>query len=139
MNSILATQNGSTSGCLDFESLKTRCLGRVDLVQRLLEKFNSTVDGDISLLEQAVTVRDWPRAASLAHRIRGSSLSVSAIPLAECSYEVERSALTMASVDAPQRDDDCLMLEVLIAELRMEYQAVCDASDAIAKGANRGQ
>lgn len=139
MSSTLARPNGSAPRSLDFESLNTRCFGRVDLVRRVLEVFHSTVDSDIALLGQAITGREWREAARLAHRVKGSSLSVSASQLAEFSQQLERCAMNVAGGQTPQETDELLVVETLLAELREEYESVGEAIHTITGGIRRGQ
>jgi HPt (histidine-containing phosphotransfer) domain-containing protein len=63
---------------LDFESLKARCLGNLDLVERVLNKFTSQLDADLERLEQALLAHDTSAFASVAHRIKGMSANVEA-------------------------------------------------------------
>jgi HPt (histidine-containing phosphotransfer) domain-containing protein len=139
MSSTLARLNGLAPRSLDFESLNSRCFGRVDLVRRVLEVFHSTVDSDIALLEQAITAREWREAAKVAHRVKGSSLSVSASQLAEFSQQLERCAMNVAGGQTPQEADDLFVLESLLAELRVEYESVGEAIHTITRGTNCGQ
>ncbi|MGN6548018.1 MAG: Hpt domain-containing protein [Aureliella sp.] len=137
MSSTLAMPNGSAPRSLDFESLERRCFGRVDLVHRVLELFHSTAQSDIGLLEQAIAAHNWREAARLAHRVKGSSLSVSASQLAEYSQQLERCANSVAARQSAEGAEDLLALQTLLADLRMEYESVDEAICKITRGTRR--
>ena len=140
MSSFVAISDKSTSRCLDMESLQRRCLGRVDLANRVLEKFRVTVEDDMALLEQALSARNLQEVARVAHRVKGSSLSVSACNLAEFSHRLECQALTAATTAVPQCAenhaalDSLHTLEALWCELHSEYLSVSKLTAPIAEG-----
>lgn len=78
---------------LDFEDLKARCLGNLDLVERVLTKFTGQLDRDLDELEGAIRASDLPMAAQLAHRIKGIAASVAARPLFASAAVTEESAM----------------------------------------------
>lgn len=131
MSSTLAMPHGSAPRTLDFEALKRRCFGRLDLVRRVLEVFRSTAESDIALLAQAIADRNWQEAARLAHRVKGSSLSVSASQLAEYSQQLERCATSVAGGQAADDMQELLLLETLLTDLRLEYASVGEAIQKI--------
>lgn len=131
MSSILDTHDRSLAECLDLESLMERCLGRPDFVGRLLNAFNSTVDSELAELERAIGGRDGTVAAKLAHRVRGSSLSVSAVKAAETAYDLEQCALRVAASQAAGATDAWGLLEELVSQLRSECQAIASVTRAM--------
>lgn len=78
---------------IDLEALKERCLGNLNLVERVLAKFTGQVDADLDELEQAITNQDATKAAQLAHRIKGIAGSVEARQLYEDATVAEQRAL----------------------------------------------
>lgn len=134
VSSILAKTDGSASYSLDLESLKRRCLGRIDLVHRVLETFCSSAESDIALLKQAIGARRWSEAAQLAHRVKGSSLSVSASQLAEYSRQLERCVKSVAAGQVTEEAGDIRLLDTLLADLRQEYASVGEAIQRITGG-----
>jgi HPt (histidine-containing phosphotransfer) domain-containing protein len=78
---------------LDFEALKARCLGSMELVERVLSKFTGQLDQDLDELESAIAVGDSTLAAQLAHRIKGIAASVSARSLFDNASTAEEAAL----------------------------------------------
>ena len=56
---------------IDLDALKARCLGNLELVDRVLAKFTGQVDADLDELDQAIHDRNPAKAAQLAHRIKG--------------------------------------------------------------------
>jgi len=78
-----------TTKVLDLEGLLHRCMGNVDLVRRVLEKFQTRLPEELAELEKALEGADMERLARIAHRVRGSSATVSAEGLAQAAAEVE--------------------------------------------------
>lgn len=136
MTSTSAMHQRTATQPLDFAALTERCLGRVGLALRVLEKFVEQMDGDIAQLEEAIAARDHHEVGRLAHLIRGSSLSVSATQLAECSYELECVATSFAKDKSTSGAQAWLALENLITELRMAYSRVSQTVHETNKGAH---
>jgi HPt (histidine-containing phosphotransfer) domain-containing protein len=63
---------------LDLEALKARCLGNLDLVERVLAKFTDQLDTDLDAFERAIKTDNAEQAAQLAHRIKGTAGNVAA-------------------------------------------------------------
>jgi len=80
------------SRVLDYDDLLARCLGNVDFVQRVLDKFRERCDEDMVALEDAVVHGDSDAVARLAHRLKGASANASAIRLREYAAEIEHAA-----------------------------------------------
>jgi HPt (histidine-containing phosphotransfer) domain-containing protein len=87
---------------LDFEDLKARCLGNMDLVERVLSKFTGQLDQDLDELEQAVGAGDATLAAHVAHRIKGIAASVAARSLFDDAAIVEERALANGMAGLPE-------------------------------------
>ncbi|MBI1247015.1 hypothetical protein GC197_04125 [bacterium] len=77
---------------INWESLKSRCIGRLDLVQKALSRFQEHLVGDLEALEIAAESRNCEEIARIAHRIKGTSLTVSADRLAEFAMDLEQKA-----------------------------------------------
>lgn len=93
----------SVEPVLDFEALRARCLGSMELVERVLSKFTGQLDQDLDELERAIAAGDSTLAAQLAHRIKGIAASVSARSLFDNASTAEEAAL--ASNVAGLRDN----------------------------------
>jgi len=78
---------------LDLADLKARCLGNLDLVERVLVKFAGQLEQDLDEMEQAIRVGDAAQAAQLAHRIKGIAASVAARSLFGTAATAEEHAL----------------------------------------------
>lgn len=77
---------------IDLEGLKARCLGNLNLVERVLAKFATQLDADLAALEQAVQEGDVDSAALVAHRIKGMSANVEARDLFHSAMAIEKLA-----------------------------------------------
>jgi HPt (histidine-containing phosphotransfer) domain-containing protein len=88
----IADRQASSGPCdpevLDFDGLCERCMGNLDLVQRLLEKFEQWIPEELAELDQALALDDPQRVAQVAHRIKGSSASISAQSLQRAAAEI---------------------------------------------------
>jgi HPt (histidine-containing phosphotransfer) domain-containing protein len=86
---------------LDFEDLKSRCLGNMDLVERVLTKFAGQLDQDLDDLESAIRDGDAAQAAHFAHRIKGIAASVAARALFDDASTTEECALENELAELP--------------------------------------
>ena len=91
----------SESTPVDLDDLLVRCLGRIDLAERILKKFETVLEADLQQLESAVHARDTEEIAHLAHRIKGASLAVSARPITECAKCLEVAATACQLEEIP--------------------------------------
>lgn len=74
------------------QELLARCLGRLDFAIRVLNKFQTQLELDLAMLEQAVRNHNRAAAALAAHRIKGASANVAAHGLQQCAAEIEMMA-----------------------------------------------
>jgi HPt (histidine-containing phosphotransfer) domain-containing protein len=88
MNPLLA-QNRRSDPPLDIDELSERCLGRLDLVDKVLGRFHQAMDQELEQLEQALRAADVKMIAGIAHRIKGTSLTVAAHALKDCAQQLE--------------------------------------------------
>lgn len=86
------TSGDAVAPVLDLAALESRCLGNLALVERVLRKFESQLELDLNLLEQALNTGDLEVFASVAHRIKGMSANVEAKPLSSCAARAEQFA-----------------------------------------------
>ncbi len=84
------TAQESIQGILNFEDLLARCLGNVDMAERILTKFQARIGLDLDELERGVDQQNAGAIAQVAHRIKGASASVSAPLLYELAAEIEQ-------------------------------------------------
>lgn len=110
MDSLL-TQRPAKDSSLDTDELLARCLGNADLVERVLTRFQRSIDEELEALERSVDAADAGDIARRAHRIKGTSLSVSAHRLNECAQRLE----TLAMSDRLDGIDSC------IEDIRQEF------------------
>lgn len=90
---------------IDLKQLVHRCLGRIDLVERLLNSFESRFPEDLSQIEQCLHEEDSPELKRLIHQLKGSAGNVSAPTLHALMTRMERA------VQAKQTDEASLCLE----------------------------
>lgn len=103
---------------LNWEALSNRCLGRIDLIERALVRFNDSLSSDLINLEQAAGASDSEAILRIAHRIKGASLTVSAGRLSTCAIDLENKAGSSAEeLDACIEGirEECSRLSDLIA------------------------
>ena len=74
---------------LDVWALCDRCMGNLDLVQRVLDKFETRLPEEIAELERMLEQQDAAKIALVAHRIKGNSSNVSATGLRHAAAEIE--------------------------------------------------
>jgi len=86
---------------LDLKALEVRCLGRLDLVERVLQTFNDQLDADLAKLEQALAAGNIAEFTLVAHRIKGMSANTEARQLAQEAALTEQKARAGAVVELP--------------------------------------
>jgi len=101
MNHLVEEQTQRQPLPIDLEALQARCLGNLDLVDRVLAKFTTQVDADLDELEQAIGAGNAEQAAHLAHRIKGIAGSVEARDLYADAALAEEVALEKRLADLP--------------------------------------
>jgi HPt (histidine-containing phosphotransfer) domain-containing protein len=84
---------------LDIDELSARCLGRLDLVAKVLGSFHSALGRELQQLEQAFNAADADCIGGIAHRLKGTALTVSAHRLKACTEVLETAA---AEKDLPE-------------------------------------
>lgn len=106
---------------INWETLKSRCIGRLDLVEKALNRFQDSLVDDLQSLEEAVGALNSQEVARIAHRIKGTSLTVSADRLAGYAMHLERQAEEDLSYDEEflaDIRDECCRLSQLITQHR---------------------
>lgn len=94
----------------DFEELLGRCVGRKDLVEKVLANFTTLLPGQLDQLDAAARDGDLAKVRNSAHRLKGGALTISAQRLAKCAVQVEAAANEAGRTG----------LEGCLAELRRE-------------------
>jgi HPt (histidine-containing phosphotransfer) domain-containing protein len=88
---------------LDLQGLHDRCLGNLDLVVRVLDKFEQRLPEELAELERAVELGDAAKIALAAHRIKGNSSNISAAGLQQAAAEIEDLSRAGQVADIPPR------------------------------------
>lgn len=91
MNSSRA-QDHLFHSVLDIDELSERCLGRLELVEKVLHRFHEAMDPELKQLEHALVAADFDAIAGIAHRIKGTSVTVAAHGLTNCAQQLESAA-----------------------------------------------
>lgn len=104
---------------VDTDDLLNRCLGRLDIVERILNRFQGALDSELAQLEEALLETDTGKVAQIAHRIKGASLAVSAYGLGDCASLIEKSASTSQLDGVQEQVDRMKELRTLIRETRV--------------------
>lgn len=74
---------------INFDELLARCLGNVDIAEKVLSRFQDRFDVDLNELERGLDARDPQAIALIAHRIKGASANVAAPALYEVAAAIE--------------------------------------------------
>jgi len=100
---IAATRGPSTTNVLDLQELCDRCLGNLDLVERVLDKFDQRLPGELAELEHVLKTGDAAKVTLVAHRIKGNASNISASGLQEAAAEIEDLSRAGRVADIPAR------------------------------------
>ena len=74
------------------EELLARCVGRLDLVQRVLDAYVTQMEEDIPQLLSELEAGNSSDVARIAHRIKGASANAAVDTLRRDAEEIERLA-----------------------------------------------
>ena len=96
---------------LDYKQLLERCIGKIELAERVLRKYEQRFSEDFSELETAVRAQDAAEVTQIAHRLRGTSANVSAEGLMQLTARLE-------DMGQANRFDE---MDTLLEELRKEW------------------
>jgi HPt (histidine-containing phosphotransfer) domain-containing protein len=109
------------SKVVDLDGLLARCMGNIDLAQRVLEKFQQRIPEDLAELEKALQLGDTELLARTAHRLRGCSATVSAEGLAQAAAGIEDASRSGREADMPacieRLRDECKKLVEMSSDL----------------------
>ncbi len=91
---------------LDLQGLCERCMGNLDLVERVLDKFDKRLPDELAELERVIELGDAANTALVAHRIKGNSSNVSASGLQQAAADIEDLSRLgrMADTQVPLRN-----------------------------------
>jgi HPt (histidine-containing phosphotransfer) domain-containing protein len=81
----------STEKPLDLEQLVRRCLGRIDLAERLLKSFETRFPADLSKIEECLRADDSVELSRLVHQLKGTAANVSAPDLHAVMTRMEQA------------------------------------------------
>jgi len=107
-----------SSDVMDVDALIERCMGNIDFVMRVLDRFQQRFPEELDELEEAASLRDAQRIAMLAHRIKGESATASASKMQQTLDEIEEMSLSGRVEEIPVR----------IKQLRGEWAVYRDYS-----------
>lgn len=93
---------GVDPALIDLERLRQRCLGNLDLLDRVLNTFTRQLDVDLAELEQALAAGDAELFAHVAHRVKGMSANVEARDLSDDARLAEQRALESGLAELPE-------------------------------------
>ncbi len=112
------TAGESDSPVLEFDDLVERCMGNLDFVEKVLEKFEEGFPQQVEELESLLETRDADQLAAVAHRMKGNSANVSATGLYRVATEIEGLCRANRIGEIPARVD----------RLRREWDRYVDCS-----------
>jgi HPt (histidine-containing phosphotransfer) domain-containing protein len=122
-------RSDSNGEVLDWKELCDRCMGNLELVERVLNKFEDRLPVELAELERVLEMEDAATIALVAHRIRGSSSNVSATGLQEAASEIEDLSRGGRMADIPAR----------IENLRQEWDRYLDRRGSLRQLAKKAK
>ena len=110
---------------VDVMALLGRCLGNIELVVRVLDRFRKTGCTDLEQLEQAVERSDYDAVVQIAHRFKGAAGNTSAPALHKIAAALEQRG----------RERNGAELCDALAQLRSEWEDFIRFAEAFAPAA----
>ena len=123
-----AVSNGSLSAAvihastevLNFESLLERCMGNLQLAERIIGKFRDRGADELLQIEKSIHAGNAEKTAGMAHSFKGAAANLSADALREVAAHLE----TMARAEQMDEGPACL------AQLKNEWDRFLEHVDA---------
>ncbi|MCC6123989.1 MAG: Hpt domain-containing protein [Pirellulales bacterium] len=112
------------SSPIDLQELLNRCMGNLDLAQRVLSKLQSQFEADLVELERALAEKNGKLAASVAHRLNGAASNIAAHDLQRCAAQIENSARENLLQEMPAQ----------ISQLRNQWSRLNEAALSFSAG-----
>ncbi len=75
-----------------YHELCNRCLGNIQLVERVVAAFEEGFSADLDQLRSFIVAGQIEEAAKLAHKIKGASANIAAYQLQAVAADIERAA-----------------------------------------------
>ncbi len=100
---------------IDTHKLLEELCGQPELIPRLLHVFQAEAQKDIDGLEAALDAQDFTRAATLAHRLKGSAATIGA----------EHLRIEAAQIERFGRQGDLQLVRDRMSDLHHEFECVC--------------
>ena len=97
--------DSSSPQVVNLEELLERCMGNLDLVERVLQKFQETFPQELAKLESALEIGNAEQLAHVVHRVKGISASISAAGLQRAAAELEGLCCAGRMGDVPRQID----------------------------------
>jgi HPt (histidine-containing phosphotransfer) domain-containing protein len=109
---------------LDRALLTRRCLGRLDLVDRLLKSFASRFPEDLSRIEDRLRANDFEELSRLVHQAKGAAANISAPELHSNMSRLEQAL----KLNQRETTTTCL------AEIHRAWDRFIEFKDTMAPG-----
>jgi HPt (histidine-containing phosphotransfer) domain-containing protein len=108
----------------DVKTLAERCLGKIDLIERIIVRFEAEASGFLQEVDALVSEADAGGVALFAHKLKGMAANISANELHGIARELERVA----------KEDNLDAVHELIPALRREMKrCVQDVPEVLAR------
>ena len=101
-------------------------MGNIDLVQQVLKMFKERIPEEMHTIERALELQDTEEIAHVAHRVKGSSATMSADGLMRAAAAIEDAGREGRVTDLPAG----------IEHLHDEWEKYLDCAEALLSAAN---
>jgi len=110
-------QNCPELPCLEYQQLLERCVGNLDIADRLLAKFDDQLSEELPQLRQLLRIENVDELARRAHSLKGAAATVGAPALRAAAADVETLA----------RESRLDLIAGCLANLEMERSRFAEA------------
>ncbi|MCA9134004.1 MAG: Hpt domain-containing protein [Planctomycetales bacterium] len=84
---------------IDTETLLARCMGRIQIMDSLLTVFQASAEQNIATLVRSISENDHAETARLAHKLKGTALTIAAHPLADTAERLCQLATSESTAE----------------------------------------
>ena len=86
---MTASNSGCDQAWIDIQDVMDRCMGNLQLANRILGRFRDGLDETLQQLESLASQNDWEQVGKRVHRLKGEAGNVGCRPMVELAARLE--------------------------------------------------
>lgn len=88
-SNVTPVDTASHQAWIDVQDVMDRCMGNLQLANRILSRFQDGLDETLQLLESLASQNEWEQVGKRVHRLKGEAGNVGCRPMVELAARLE--------------------------------------------------